>query len=102
MRTVFADSFYFIAQLNPADETHEKAAAFTASFEGKLVTTELVLVEVGDAFSRPPNRDRFVRLYQQLARMPDISIVPSKLQEGVELFSARPDKEWSLTDCVSL
>ncbi len=55
MRTVFAASFYFIAQLNPTDEAHKKAAAFTSSFEGKLVTTELVLVEVGDAFSRPPS-----------------------------------------------
>jgi hypothetical protein len=29
MSTVFADSFYFIAQLNPADEAHGKATAFT-------------------------------------------------------------------------
>ena len=23
-------------------------------------------------------------------------------QRGVELFRARPDKEWSLTDCISI
>jgi hypothetical protein len=32
MSAVFADSFYFIAQLNPVDEAHKKATAFTASF----------------------------------------------------------------------
>jgi hypothetical protein len=58
MRIVFTDSFYFIAQLNATDEAHVKATAFTSAFEGKLLTTDWVLVEVGDAFSRPPNRAR--------------------------------------------
>jgi predicted nucleic acid-binding protein len=26
---------------------------------------------------------------------------PELFQRGVELFRARPDKEWSLTDCIS-
>jgi uncharacterized protein len=101
MRTVFADIFYFFAQLNPEDEAHGKSTAFTASIEGKLVTSDWVLVEVGDAFSRPPNRERFVRFYRQLPGMPDITIVPAKLAEGFELFANRPDKEWTLTDCIS-
>src|SRR4051794_28645100 len=69
MRRVFANSYYFIAPLNPADEAHQKATSYTASFEGGLVTTDWVLAEVGDAFSRPPNRERFVRFYQQLSSM---------------------------------
>ena len=104
MRTVFADSFYFIAQLNSADEAHAKAREFTASFEGKLLTTDWILTEFGDAFARPPNRERFVRFYQQLAVMPDITIVPASrplLMEGFELFANRADKDWSLTDCIS-
>ena len=101
MRTVFADSFFFMAQLNADDEVHVQATAFTASFEGKLITTEWVLAEVGDAFSRPPNRERFVRFYEQLASMPDIAIVSVSLAEGFELFANRPDKEWSITDCMS-
>src|SRR5712692_314525 len=101
MTTVFADSFYFIAQLNPADEAHGKTTAFTRSFEGRLVTTEWVLAEVGDAFARPPNRERFVRFFQQLPGMPDFSIVQVSLAEGFRLFAERSDKEWSLTDCLS-
>jgi predicted nucleic acid-binding protein len=101
MRTVFADSFYFIAQLNPADEAYGKATTFTASYEGRLITTEWVLAEVGDAFSRPPNRERFVQFYQQLLDMPDLAIIPATFADGFELFMNRPDKEWSLTDCIS-
>jgi uncharacterized protein len=35
---------------------------------------------------------------------PDTIIVPAAsdlLQQGFDLFSRRPDKEWSLTDCIS-
>jgi uncharacterized protein len=104
MRTVFADSFYFIAQLNPADEAHARATAFTAGFEGHLLTTDWILAEVGDAFSRPVNRERFVRFCRQLPTMPDITIVSASREwfnEGLELFANRADKEWSLTDCIS-
>jgi uncharacterized protein len=86
MKSVFADTFYFIAQLNPADEAHAKARAFTDSFEGRLVTTEWVLVEVGDAFSRHLNRARFVDFYQLLPRMSDLTIVSVELADGFEFF----------------
>ncbi len=104
MRTVFADSFYFIAQLNAADEAHQRATEFTASFSGRLLTTDWVIVEVADATSRPPNRERFIAFYDQLSRMPDIKILAADratLQSGYDLYRRRPDKEWSLTDCIS-
>jgi len=74
MRTVFADTFYFIAQLNPADEAHQAAKGFLASFNGNLITTDWVLAEVADAFSRPPNRGRFIDFYRMLPAMPDITM----------------------------
>jgi uncharacterized protein len=40
----------------------------------------------------------------KLREQPDVEIVPSTsdlFQRGTEFFSARPDKEWSLTDCIS-
>jgi hypothetical protein len=104
MKTVFADTYHFIAQLNPADEAHEKSASFLASFEGRLLTTDWVVVEVADAFARPPNRARFIAFYQLLLGMPDISIVAADrllLEKGFALYAQRPDKEWSLTDCIS-
>ncbi|HKI33279.1 MAG TPA: hypothetical protein VKA46_15610 [Gemmataceae bacterium] len=48
MRTVFADTFYFLALLNATDQAHAKAVAFTSSYRGRLVTTEWVLTELAD------------------------------------------------------
>ena len=60
MKAVFADSFYFLAQLNPKDDAHSQALQFTASFSGRLISTAWVMVEVADAFLKPlPGSGRF-------------------------------------------
>ena len=56
MRTVFADSFYFLALWNPQDQGHAKALAFTDAWHEALFTTDWIVVELADALSRPPNR----------------------------------------------
>lgn len=104
MRTVFADTFFFIAQFNPRDLAHAKALAFTNSYQGRMLTTDWVMVELADAFAQPPNRGMFVALYEKLLASPELTIVPADralLQQGFRLYSQRPDKEWSLTDCIS-
>lgn len=39
MNTLFADTFYYIALLNPADNAHAHAVEFTRGFAGQIVTT---------------------------------------------------------------
>jgi hypothetical protein len=71
---------------------------------GPLLTTEFVLIEVGDGLSFMENRLRFAHLMQLLRSQADVEIVPASSQlfrRGCELHSQRPDKEWSLTDCTS-
>jgi predicted nucleic acid-binding protein len=104
MTNVFADTFSFLAQFNPADAAHGKATAFTNSFSGHMVTTDWVIVELADAFAQLPNRARFVTLYEQLQLTPELTIVPAEralLRDGFALYATRPDMEWSLTDCIS-
>jgi len=39
-----------------------------------------------------------------LQKDPEVTIVPASAdlwQRGVALFASRPDKDWSLTDCIS-
>jgi predicted nucleic acid-binding protein len=65
---------------------------------------EWILTEVGDAFSHPAAQRKFIRLLDLLREQSDVEIVPSTsdlFRRGTEFFSARPDKEWSLTDCIS-
>jgi hypothetical protein len=56
MNNLFADTYYYLALINDSDEGHERAVAFTKSFNGRTVTTEHVLIEVGDALSTPHRR----------------------------------------------
>ena len=53
MTGVFADTFYYLALLNPRDSAHEDAVAIGEGLAGRLVTTQYVLAEVADALPPP-------------------------------------------------
>jgi uncharacterized protein len=104
MIPVFADTAYFLALLNPADQWHAIARDLSRSAPGSLLTTEFVLLEVGDGMSQPENRGRFARLLELLRSQSDAEIVPAGnelFRQGCALHARRPDKAWSLTDCTS-
>jgi predicted nucleic acid-binding protein len=104
MSAVFADSFYYFALLNQTDSHHHKSIAATLSLSGRIVTTDWILTELGDGMSAPANRTAFVNAVAQLRADADVLIVPFSAalrDQGLALFATRPDKEWSLTDCVS-
>ena len=104
MRSVFADTFYFLALLDSREQRHREAAEASRDLELQLVTTELVLAEFGDAYSHPQDRDDFVSLYRALVNHPRVRIIPADtrlFQRGVDFFEQRQDKEWSLTDCIT-
>ncbi len=101
---VFADAFALIAWLNPRDNAHARVSAYLDSFVGQLVTTEWVLMEVADALSAPGARSIVVAFLQAVRSDPLFEVVgyhPAVYQTGFDLFAARPDKGWSLTDCIS-
>ena len=105
MNVVFADSFYFFALLNLGDQRHAKAVAFTQSYAGQVVTTEWIITELADGLAKPSHRRRvFMDLYRDLKANPNLVIMPyasGLLSDGISLYGQRPDKEWTLTDCVS-
>ncbi len=101
---VFADTAYFIALLNGDDAAHEPALGFSRRAFHEIVLTEFVLLELADAFSRPPDRADFLIIEEHVRQTPAYRIIPATsdlLQRGRDLFAARPDKVWSLTDCTS-
>ena len=104
MRAVFADTFFFLALLNVKDTAHESAVAIASQFEGKVVTTEWVLTEVADALAAPVQRHLFRQLSDMLSSDPDVLVVEADrdlFRSGCKLYFDRPDKGWSLTDCMS-
>jgi uncharacterized protein len=104
VKAVFADTAYYLAFLNVHDELHVRAAEFTAGFDGQLLTTTWVLTEVVDALSRPAFRSTVVDFIRAVRADSQVTLVPADQElfdRGLDLFSHRPDKEWSLTDCIS-
>jgi predicted nucleic acid-binding protein len=100
----FADTYYYLAVLNPRDATHQRAITMSRQLRGPVVTTEFILLELADGMARPPARQALVRLCNALRADPLVEIVPASnilLDRGLALYAARPDKEWSLTDCIS-
>ena len=104
MTTVFADTVFYVAALNPRDALHSAATALAARGGMRVVTTEFVLVEVANFFAGLPNRPVFVQFLADVRADPNTEIVAASaalFARGADLFAARLDKEWSLTDCIS-
>jgi predicted nucleic acid-binding protein len=104
MTMVFADTFFYLALLNPGDSAHAKTVEFSRSFRARTLTTAWIITEVGDALAAPSQRPLFVRFLDNLRHNPSVEIIPPSdelFEEGIRLFSRRSDKSWSLTDCIS-
>ncbi len=50
---VAESAFYFLALLNPRDRYHRAAVISSEELQGKLITTQYVLIEVADALASP-------------------------------------------------
>ena len=101
---VFLDTSYLVALGSPRDQLRPVAAAWTARRLRPLVTTEYVLVETLNALRDVPLRTEATGLIARLRRNPDLEIVPASdelFDAGLALYAARPDKPWSVTDCIS-
>ena len=104
MSALFADTFYFLALLNPRDQHHQRACQIPTERPLHIVTTRAVLLEVADAFRAPGSRALAAELIDALEADPTVTIVPLEdalFTRGVALYRERTDKGWSLTDCIS-
>ena len=107
MRTVFIDTGFLIAILNPRDDLHHRAREVASKLgRTRLVTSEMVLTELLNEFARRGAllRQAAVALVQRLQRDASVEITPqasSLFQAALNRYAARDDKPWSLTDCAS-
>ena len=104
MTGVFADTSFYVALSSDRDACHGAAMDFSAGYRGGIVTTEYILVELGNFFSRAGDRKVFLDLMDDLRSDPKTCVVPSGTKlfnDGLRLYAARQDKDWSLTDCIS-
>ena len=95
MTPVFADTSYFLAFLGPADQHHKQAMTWRRALRQPLLTTEYIVLEVGNSLIRGSDRSLFVAFFTRLYADPRTEVVPSAaewLKAGVDLFTSRPDQ----------
>ncbi len=108
LQMLFADTFYWVALLNPRDPFYARVASFSLALgTTRLVTTDEVLTEVLNWFSRsgPLWRGKAATLFHNLRSNPNANVLPqtrADFDAALALYEARPDKEYSLTDCRSM
>jgi hypothetical protein len=101
------DTAAWIAILNSKDALHQQAKQIRTKLRQQntyLVTTEFVFLEVADAFCASSTRKQASSFIDGLRFLPILQIVPMSqtlYNEGWTLYKQRPDKNWSLTDCIS-
>jgi predicted nucleic acid-binding protein len=104
MIAVFADTSFYVAFGNRGDQHYSRAMQIAATITGPIVTTEFVLVETANFCLEGSRRSAFLGLVADLRSAQDTEVLPASsewFQRGLDLFAARPDKLWSLTDCIS-
>ncbi|MBD1875146.1 PIN domain-containing protein [Nodosilinea sp. FACHB-131] len=108
MRTLFADTFYWAAMLNPRDQWHQKVRQFNQTLGAvELVTTDEVLTEFLNFFSsfEPLVKEGAIQRASLLLQSPMVQVVPQSRDTflaGLYLYGQRLDKGYSLTDCISM
>jgi uncharacterized protein len=108
MSQVFADTVYWIALANPLDQWHPLAVRAGRTLRGTtIVTSEEVLAEFLAPFSGQGRmiREGATRYAERVLGNPDIIVRPWTHQtflDGLALYKGRPDKGYSLTDCISM
>lgn len=101
---IYLDTGYLVALVNVRDELHSRALAWSRFAHGPFLLSEFILLESIDALSQPRFRPMAHQLISGLQKRGNVIIEPLHthlLQRGMALHRARPDKHWSLTDCIS-
>ena len=107
MATYFADTSYWMALSRKRDQYNRHAVVwnrFVIQTKSIIVTTEAVLWEWLNAFSDASTRAVAAEGYRRAhadARIQVVPFQPELIDSAVQLYRTRPDKSWSLTDCLS-
>jgi predicted nucleic acid-binding protein len=108
MRRIFADAVYWVAVANRHDQSNARVVtAMRLLGQAILVTTEEVLDEFLAHYSSHGTvlRNLASATVEKALSNPLVIVRPQSHQSflgGLALYKARPDKEYSLTDCISM
>ncbi len=108
MKTVFADTLYWMALVYPKDQWRQAALGAKERLgPARIVTTDEVLTELLTILrnSGAILRKQAALMVRKILSNPNVKTVPQSRDsflKGLSLYEQRQDKQYSLTDCVSM
>ena len=102
------DTVGWIALVHQRDDLHKPTARVYSNL-GRIqrVTTDAVLIESCNSFSKTTLRPLAIALMEKIRKAEELGVLKvvhvaeELIEQGWELYNRRMDKEWSLTDCIS-
>lgn len=110
LKDVFADTAFWISLVVKQDQYHDRAVKWSLRIQGRIFTTTAVMLETANGLARPFWRNYAIGLIDHLTQRSEApfqsdvimsDLTPELWYRGWELYRNRPDKGWSLTDCIS-
>lgn len=100
----FTDTLFIIALINRRDQYHEQADELSLLYDGQpLLTTDAVLLEVGNAMARAFKAEA-AEVIESFLTSTDVTVVrltPELFDRAFALYKSHQDKEWGRVDCIS-
>jgi uncharacterized protein len=103
-KPLFVDTGYIIALINPNDTHHQEARHWSNKYDRHpIITTEAVLLEIGNALSRiaRPEAVKIIEYFQTAPEATIIPLTPQLFTSAIDLYTSYQDKTWGLVDCIS-
>ncbi len=107
MSRIFLDTSFVIALSIEDDKYHAVAklwAEYIRQNKSILITHQGILLEIGDALSKPQWRTKaadILNFLRQDRTVEITSMTQDLIDAAFQLFVSRSDKSWGMTDCVS-
>lgn len=101
---IFVDTGFLLALAQPKDALHARALEWAGYLSEPFLVTEYILVETVNNLSKRADRLRAYSILEMISQDANYTIIhasPELFAAGLRLHGDRPDKEWSLTDCIS-
>ena len=104
MSETFVDTSFVIAVVNHRDQYHEDAVKLANLYDGQpLVTTEAVVLEIGNALARNYKAEAVATIedFLESDEVTGVRMSTELFARSFDLYKRYIDKSWGLIDCVS-
>lgn len=104
IKQTFIDTLFIVALINKRNRYHAQADELASLYDSQpLLTTDAVLLEIGNALARAfkPEAGDVIERFLASDDVQVVRLTPELFGKALVLYRSRSDKEWGLVDCIS-